>query len=112
MSDLETAVRWSKRFEGILKDHHGATGKGLHELVSSVEKKLDADVVRKLRMIATVRNKIVHEDDYTRIDNRKAFKEACSYCRKKLEPRSFLPWIITGVVLVIAGVVAFLVFRG
>lgn len=41
----------------------GATGKGLHEKASSIETRLPEALVTKLRFIASVRNKIVHEDE-------------------------------------------------
>ena len=60
-SDLERAVRWSKRFESLLERRFGARGRGLHEKIDSVAGDLDRETVRSLRLVATVRNKIVHE---------------------------------------------------
>jgi len=77
MSDIELAITRTKSLESFLEQALGATGKGLHEKVSSVQDRLQPALVKKLRFIATVRNKIVHEADYQQIDNRAAFVKAC-----------------------------------
>ena len=69
-SDLDRMIKTAKRLEGMLERGLGATGKGLHEKASSVESKLGPDLLRDLRAVATVRNKLVHEEGYDRIDNR------------------------------------------
>ena len=67
----------TKALESLLEQGLGATGKGLHEKVSSVQARLPQPLVKKLRFIATVRNKIVHEADYQKIDDRAGFTRAC-----------------------------------
>lgn len=62
MSMIDAAVTGSKRIEKILKDEFGAEGKGLHELLNSVEGRIPESLVKKARFIASVRNKVVHED--------------------------------------------------
>lgn len=79
------AINKSKRLERRLRDGVGATGRGLHTLVNSVEKKLPPALVKKLRFIATVRNKLVHDLDYTRIDDRSGFVRACDEAERELE---------------------------
>ncbi|HEY1191925.1 MAG TPA: hypothetical protein VGE74_30120, partial [Gemmata sp.] len=61
MSDIELAVTRTKALESLLEQALGATGKGLHEKVTSVQARLSPGLVKKLRFVATVRNKIVHE---------------------------------------------------
>lgn len=56
------AIDIARRLESALETL-GAQGKGLHEKVGSVEDRLPAALVSKLRYIASVRNKIVHEDE-------------------------------------------------
>lgn len=56
------AVDIARRLESALESL-GATGKGLHEKVGSIEGKLPEALATKLRFIASVRNKIVHEDE-------------------------------------------------
>ncbi|WP_220452546.1 peptidoglycan-binding protein [Colwellia sp. RSH04] len=63
MSYIESAVRGSKRIEAILRDGFDAKGKGLHEYLSDVEHRIPIDIVRKARFIASVRNKVVHQDE-------------------------------------------------
>lgn len=76
MTDLELAISHSKRLESLLKQNCDARGKGLHEMTDHVEHKLPAEIVKKLRLVATVRNKIVHEVDYEKIERRRQFVRA------------------------------------
>ena len=61
----EEVVTYSKTLERLLKESFGATGRGLHAKVTSVEAKLPALVVRGLRVIASARNSLIHEDGVT-----------------------------------------------
>lgn len=63
MSHIEAAVRGSKRIEAVLRDGFGAEGRGLHEYLGSVENRIPIDIVRKARFIASVRNKVVHQEE-------------------------------------------------
>lgn len=71
MSDIELAVTHSKELEHLLETRHGATGKGLHQKVSSVESRLPAPLVGQLRAVATLRNKVVHEAGFKLPDTAK-----------------------------------------
>ena len=84
MSDIELVITNSKKLEALLEKHFGAIGRGLHEKVGSVEAKLPSSVVKRLRFIATIRNKIVHDDGYDRIDDRKGFVDACGAAHAEL----------------------------
>jgi hypothetical protein len=92
MSDIELAVTRTKTLEGLLEQTLGASGKGLHDKVSSVQAKLVPALVKRLRYIATVRNKIVHESDYQKIDDRDGFIKACDEAEAAL--RALLPVVI------------------
>lgn len=83
MSDIDLAVRRSQQLEQRLEGDLGATGKGLHQKVSSVEAALPRELVRKLRLVATVRNKVVHESP--RIDDRAAFVQAADDAERELK---------------------------
>ncbi|GAL37897.1 hypothetical protein JCM19240_102 [Vibrio maritimus] len=72
MSDIESVVVRTRRLEKLLRQQYRADGKGLHQLVTSCEERLPHDVVSKLRYIATIRNKIVHEDDFE-LDDKSGF---------------------------------------
>ena len=84
MSDVELAVTRVKALEALL-EQLGATGKGLHEKVTSVQDRLAPALVKKLRFVATVRNKIVHEADYQQIDDRDGFARACDEAETELK---------------------------
>jgi len=64
MSQIETAVNLSRKLETLLEERHHATGKGLHEKLSSVEEKLPSQLVKTIRYIATMRNSVVHQDGF------------------------------------------------
>lgn len=64
MSDLEKVINTTKEIETILRTNYSANGRGLHELASSIENQLDNQIVREIRFIATIRNKVVHEHNY------------------------------------------------
>ena len=84
MGSIETAVRYSRKFEAILENRYGASGKGLHEKISSIEERLPKDTTRLLRKIATIRNRAVHEDGYE-INNLEDFIQTCDYVLLQLE---------------------------
>src|SRR5688572_18339798 len=83
MSDIDLAVTRSQRLEQLLERDFGATGKGLHQKVSSIEDTMPQDLVRKLRLVATVRNKVVHEN--ARFDDKPRFLEAADAAERELK---------------------------
>lgn len=87
MSDIEKVVTRTRKIEKLLRVQYHADGKGLHQLITSSEERLPHDVIGKLRYIATIRNKIVHEDNY-KLDDRKQFLSVCDECERELTPRS------------------------
>ena len=84
MGDYELVITKCKRLEGILENGFGANGRGLHEKVTSVQPKLPDPLIKKLRYIATVRNKLVHDDDYHQLDDKNGYKLACKDAEKQL----------------------------
>ena len=68
MSQIEVAVKISRALESLLEKNYQASGKGLHEKVTSVEDKLPEALVNQLRYIATIRNSVVHEDGFVIAD--------------------------------------------
>jgi hypothetical protein len=77
MSFVESVLARTREIESLLEKNFGATGKGLHEKASSVEGTLDTTRVKRIRHIATIRNKLVHETDYKYDGDEKAFLELC-----------------------------------
>ena len=94
MSDIELAISRVKALESLLEQALGATGKGLHEKVTSVQNRLTQPLVKKLRFIATVRNKIVHESNYQQIDDRDGFVRACDEAEATLRAMLAPPRVI------------------
>ncbi len=95
MSEIEQVVTRTRRLETLLRTQYHAEGKGLHQLVTSCEERLPHDVIGKLRFIATVRNKVVHEDNY-QLDDKQSFLAACDECEKELTPRKWPIYLAGG----------------
>lgn len=64
MAILEEVVSRCTRIEEALRAR-GADGNGISELMDSISAQLPGDIKDRLRRIATVRNKFVHEYGYT-----------------------------------------------
>lgn len=112
MSDIDLAIRSSKRIETALVRLFDARGKGLHEKLSSVEKKLPPGLTRRIRYIATIRNKLVHEHEYRKIDDRSSFKRAVRQVNRELRSleKGAFPWRRAGVSIVLAVAIGAAVF--
>lgn len=63
----------------------GAEGRGLHEKVTSVEDKINSSLVKKIRYIASIRNKVLHEDGFE-LDSKtlSSFEFACDQVESAL----------------------------
>ena len=111
MSDIDLAVRRSKRLESKLRRYFRVDGRGLHQLIDAAKARnaLPMPLVKKLRYVATIRNRIVHDHDYTRIDDRAGFIQACDEAEQLLDdlagPRD--TWVTT--FIVVAALILFLV---
>ncbi len=75
MPFVESVLAKTQEIESLLEKNLGATGKGLHEKVSSVDGILDTTRLKSIRYIVTIRNKLVHEADYRYDGDEKAFLE-------------------------------------
>lgn len=90
-NDFELAIKSSKDLEHLLEQEWGAEGKGLHEKITWVQHSsapLPEDLMRRMRFLATIRNKLIHDVTYTRIEDRARFIQA--YEQSKREIRSIL----------------------
>lgn len=85
MGDIEIAIKRCKRLETLLEEDFGAAGRGLHEKVSSVEQVLPDKLVRRLRFIASMRNKLVHEADVDRLEDRRDYERTCDELERELQ---------------------------
>ena len=73
---LNKILEKTRKIETLLIINYHANGKGLHEKISSVENEINSAEVKKLRWIATMRNKSVHEDGFE-IEDLNSFLEEC-----------------------------------
>lgn len=114
MSDIDLAVKSSKKIESTLERVLGANGRGLHEKVSSVENKIPTALVKRIRYIATIRNKLIHDDSFRKMNDRSSFKTAVKHVArelKKLEgPASNKKWIIFSILLLLAVLILAVVY--
>jgi hypothetical protein len=72
-NDYELAIKSSKELEYLLEKEFGAHGKGLHEKISSASSQISPKLVKHMRYLATIRNKLVHERGFDAIPDRKSF---------------------------------------
>lgn len=59
---LEKVIVLTKQIEAKLQAL-GAAGRGMHEKATSIEGLLGPDLVKRIRYLASVRNKLVHDPD-------------------------------------------------
>lgn len=76
-NDYELAIKSSKELEWILEQEFGATGRGLHEKITSAcdscPGEMSPALVRDMRYLATIRNKLIHERNVDSIPDKKQF---------------------------------------
>lgn len=82
-SDIDIVVTQSKTLEALLEQKFGATGRGLHEKLSSIEYQLETGLVKNIRWIATMRNKVVHEN--FQLTNQNDFVRSCQRALEGLQ---------------------------
>jgi len=74
--DTELVIHSAKELEYLLETTFGATGRGLHEKISAVEAQLPPALVKRMRFLATIRNRLVHERGFKAIPDRDGFVSA------------------------------------
>ena len=60
----EKVIKNTKKIESLLEEKLNAEGKGLYEKTVSIESYIEQDIVKKIRRIAKIRNKLMHEDGF------------------------------------------------
>jgi hypothetical protein len=83
-NDYELVLRVSKELEALLLLLFAAEGSGLHERVSACGHQLSPELIRSLRLVATVRNKLVHDFHVHAIEDRQRFVSAYVASREAL----------------------------
>ena len=96
-SDIDLAIKTSRRLEGLLETRYGAEGRGLHEKLASVEAMLSPEALRDGRYVATMRNKVVHEDGFSLPDRPRFMNCAAAFEKevgggRRLTSGERLPW--------------------
>ena len=84
-NDYELVIKTTKDLEYILERNFNAQGRGLHEKVSSCEGELSNSLVKKMRYLATIRNKLIHERGFDEIPNRATFLQLYDEAERELE---------------------------
>jgi hypothetical protein len=82
-NDFELVIRLSKELEFILEKYFSSHGKGLHEKISN-GKNIPEKLQKKMRYVATIRNKLIHDRDFNKID-REAFINVFKEAKSELE---------------------------
>lgn len=82
-NDYERAIHSSKELEWLLESL-GASGRGLHEKISSIQDRLPAALVKKARYVATIRNRLIHERGFDAIPDRSTFSASFDHCKAEL----------------------------
>jgi len=75
-NDYELAIKLSKELEYILEAEFSASGRGLHEKVTSardLDQPLSEMLQRDIRYLATIRNRLIHERGFDHIPDRQEF---------------------------------------
>lgn len=86
MSDIERILEKTKEIESLLEKHFGGIGRGLHEKITSADCECLKGVAgRKARMVATMRNKAVHEPGSFDPVDMDAFLKSANYVIAALE---------------------------
>lgn len=75
INPFELVITASRELESVLETQWQAVGKGLHEKLTSVEQRIPVEIAKRIRYIATIRNKVVHENDYFLEDSLKFQQE-------------------------------------
>lgn len=82
---IDIVVKHSKQIEANLRKL-GADGKGLHELITSLDEQFEGALVKKLRFVASVRNAAIHEEGYELSDSTLAsYVAACNEINEALK---------------------------
>mmetsp|Transcript_4824 Transcript_4824/g.10550 ORF Transcript_4824/g.10550 Transcript_4824/m.10550 type:complete len:116 (-) Transcript_4824:1729-2076(-) len=82
--DIKLVIVASKNLEQVLENEFGAVGRGLHEKITSATD-LPPKLQRKLRKVATIRNKLIHTVGYDEVEDRERFKKDFHEAVEELE---------------------------
>lgn len=84
-NDYELVIKASKELEYILEEYFGCSGKGLHEKLNSCkEGTIPIELMKKIRFLATIRNKLLHDRNMNAIPDRQAFMDTFEQAKQQL----------------------------
>jgi hypothetical protein len=81
---LRDVLNGTKRIEAILEEKFAASGRGLYEKMETANMKLPEGLQKRIRYVATLRNKTMHQDGYE-IANIPEYVKACQSIAAQLE---------------------------
>jgi hypothetical protein len=81
----DAVIDKTSRMEGLLLVNYRAFGRGLNEKANSVENDLDPELMKKIRFVAAVRNKLLHVHGYQYDDDEDDFLATCDEVIAALE---------------------------
>ena len=84
MSDLKAILDSTKKIEALIEQRLGGSGRGLHEKLSNAKVRIPEPLTKKIRYIASIRNKTVHEDGFE-IEDMGRFLKTCEQTIAELE---------------------------
>ncbi len=84
-NDFELAIRSSKQLEHILETEFRCEGRGLHEKLNNSGYALSQNLIRSMRYLATIRNKLIHEVGFDEIPDRRYFLQQYEEAYKELK---------------------------
>lgn len=87
--DFKLVLGRCKALEAVLTEKFGAVGRGLHEKADSCIQRLPESTVKRLRFIASVRNKTMHEVGY--VPPIQSYAQACDAAESELAALEITP---------------------
>lgn len=81
---LKNVIQGTKRIETILEEKFGSTGRGLYEKMDTANMKLPEPLQKRIRYVATLRNKALHQDGFE-IENISEYVKTCQSIAEQLE---------------------------
>ena len=93
-NDYELAIRLSKELEYYLEKHFNATGRGLHEKITTAQRNFNQQhkdiqfpqhLVKNMRRLATIRNRLIHDRSYHAIDDKNGFIQTFKSSHQQLQ---------------------------
>ena len=81
---LKDVLQGTKRIEAILEEKFGSTGRGLYEKMTTANMKLPEPLQKRIRYVATMRNKTMHEEGFE-IPNIPEYVKTCQSIAEQLE---------------------------